>query len=78
MSVSLARDGCLVGVTEPRRGLDERLQHGLQIERRAADDFQHVGGRGLLLQGFGQVVGSLAQFLEESRVLDGDGRISWR
>ena len=44
---------------------DEGLQHGLQIECRAADDLEHVGGGGLLLQRF-------AQFAEQPRVLDGD------
>ena len=29
----------------------------------AADDLEHVGGRGLLLQRFGQVVGALAHSL---------------
>ena len=37
----------------------------LQIEGRAADDLEHVGGGGLLLQRF-------AQFVEQPRVLDGD------
>ena len=41
------------------------LQHGLQIEGRAADDLEHVGGGGLLLQ-------RLPQFVEQPRVLDGD------
>ena len=40
-------------------------QHGLQIEGRAADDLEHVGGGGLLLQRF-------AQLVEQPRVLDGD------
>ena len=40
-------------------------QHGLQIERRAADDFEHVGGGGLLLQ-------RLAQFVKQPDVLDRD------
>ena len=44
---------------------DECLQHRLQIERRAADDLEHVGGGGLLLEGF-------AQFLQQPRVLDRD------
>ena len=35
------------------------VEHGFQVERRAADDLQHVGGRGLLLQGFAQIVGAL-------------------
>ena len=47
------------------RRLDQRVQHGLQIEGRAADDLEHVCGRGLLLQQF-------AQLVEQARVLDGD------
>ena len=43
----------------------KRIEHGLQIERRAADDLEHVGGGGLLLQ-------RLPQFVEQPRVLDGD------
>ena len=44
---------------------NECLQHCLQIERRAADDLEDVGGGGLLLQGF-------TQFAEQTRALDGD------
>ena len=44
---------------------DQRIEHGLQIEGRAADDLEHVGGGGLLLQRF-------AQLVEQPRVLDGD------
>ena len=29
---------------------DQRIEHRLQIEGRAADDLEHVGGGGLLLQ----------------------------
>ena len=47
------------------RRFDKRLQHRLQIESRAADDLEHVGGGGLLLQRF-------AQLVEQPRVLDGD------
>ena len=32
--------------------LDQRIEHALEIERRTADDFEHVGGCGLLLEGF--------------------------
>ena len=45
--------------------LDQRIEHRLQIEGRAADDLEHVGGGGLLLQQFTQLV-------EQARVLDGD------
>ena len=33
---------------------------------------QHLGGRGLLLQRFGQIVGALAQLVDQPRVLDRD------
>src|SRR6266700_7569510 len=52
-------------VTESRGGLDQRVEHCLQIEGRTADDLEHVGGRSLLLQRF-------AQFIEQTRILDGD------
>ena len=45
--------------------INERIEHGLQIERRAADDLEHVGCGGLLLQRF-------AQLIEQAGVLDGD------
>src|SRR6516225_972524 len=43
-------DNCgLVGSAEPGSGFNKGLQHGLQIESRAADDLEHVGSSGLLL-----------------------------
>src|SRR5262245_37752670 len=54
--VCLAKPGCR---------FCECVQHGLQVEGRAADDLEHVGGRGLLLEG-------LSQLVEQARVLDGD------
>jgi hypothetical protein len=61
-------DGCAVGLAQSRRRLDQRIEHGLQIEGRAADDLEHVGGGGLLLQ-------RLAQLVEKTRVLYGDNRL---
>ena len=55
----------LIGLAQACRRLDQRIEHRLQIERRAADDLEHVGGRGLLLERF-------AQLVEQPRVLDGD------
>ena len=49
-AVLLAGDGGLVGLAEPGGRFDQRLQHRLQVEGGAADDLQHVGRRGLLLQ----------------------------
>ena len=43
---------------------DQRIEHRLQIERRAADDLEHVGGGRLLLQRF---VSSVALHLSSSR-----------
>src|SRR5215471_16089094 len=45
--------------------LDQRIEHRLQVEGRAADDLEHIGGGGLLLQRF-------AQLVEQPHVLDGD------
>ena len=58
-------DRNLVGIAKSSCRLDERIEHRLQIECRAADDLEHVGGGGLLLEGF-------AQLVEQARVLDGD------
>jgi hypothetical protein len=45
-------DGCLIRLAQQRRRLDQRIEHRLEIEGRAADDLEHLGGRGLLLQRF--------------------------
>ncbi len=41
---------CVIRLAQTRRRLNEGVEHGLQIEGRAADHLQHVGGGGLLLQ----------------------------
>ena len=52
------------------------FQYGIRkraaIARRRADDAQHLGRHCLLLQQLGEIVGTLAQFVEQPRVLDGD------
>src|SRR5262249_60237044 len=58
-------DICDIGLTRSCSRLDERLQNRFQIEGRAADDLEHVGGGGLLLQRF-------AQLVEQASILDGD------
>jgi hypothetical protein len=60
-----AVDGRAIGFAQPRRRLGQRIQDDLQIEGRAADDLKHVGGGGLLLQRF-------AQLVKEPGVLDGN------
>ena len=61
-----------VGFAQVHRRFGQRVEHRLQIERRAADDFEHVGGGGLLLQRFGQLVTALLLGFEQSHVLDRD------
>jgi hypothetical protein len=41
----------------------ERIQHRLQVEGRATDDFEHVGGGGLLLQRLGEFKGARLKLL---------------
>ena len=60
----LLEDDALVGGAQPGRRRDQRIEHGLQVEGRAADDLEHVGGGGLLLQRFGQVFGALLHLVE--------------
>ena len=64
----LPSDRGLVGLAQSGGRLDERLQHRLQVEGGAADHLEHVGGGGLLLQRF-------AQLVEQAGVLDGDYRL---
>ena len=60
------------GFAQARRRLHERVEHRLQIKSRAADDLEHIGGCGLLLQRFLQLARPLLHFLEQPRVLDRD------
>ena len=53
-------------------GLDKGVEHGLQVKRRAADDLEHVGGRGLLLERFREIARLGLYLFEQSRVFDGD------
>ena len=55
--------------------LEERIEHSLQIESRAADNLEHVGSGGLLLQGLAQLTGALLLCLEQPHVLNGDHRL---
>src|SRR5262249_27642065 len=64
----LPRYGGLISLTQACRRFDQRLKQRPEVECRAADDFQHVGDSGLLLQ-------RLAQLVEEAGVLNGDDRL---
>ena len=77
-----------VRVAQPCCRLNQRVEYRLQIEGRAADDLEHVGGRGLLLQRFAQLVeqprvlygddGLIGEVLTSSICLSVKGRTSWR
>ena len=54
-----------VGLAQVRGGFGQRIKHCLQVEGGAADDLEHLGSGGLLLQRFPQLV-------EQPRVLDGN------
>jgi hypothetical protein len=55
----------LIGLAQVRRRFHKRIEHGLQVEGRAADDLEHVGGCSLLLQ-------RLTQLIEQPHILDRD------
>jgi hypothetical protein len=58
-----------LGLADARRVLQHSLEYWLQFAGRAADDLEHVGGRGLLVQRF-------AQLVEQPRILDGDDSLA--
>ena len=63
------------GAAQPSGGLDQRIQNRLQIEGRAADDLQHIAGRGLVFERFLEVAGALLQFAMRLGAGDGDHRL---
>src|SRR5262249_523789 len=64
-----------VGLAYTCGRLDQRIEHRSQIERRPADDLEHLRGGGLLLQRFGQLPRALLLRLKQPRVLNCDNRL---
>src|SRR5262249_11459201 len=62
----------VVGVTKAASRFNERLQHRLEIESRAADNLEHIGGGCLVLQRFTEIARARLHLLEQPCVLDGD------
>ena len=62
----------LTGSANTHSCIDKRVKNRLQIERRTADDFQHIGGGGLLRQRFGKVARARFHLVEQPHILDGD------
>ena len=49
------KDYRIIRITQARRGLDQRIEYFLHVERRPADDLQNISSSGLLFQGFCQL-----------------------
>ena len=62
----------VINPTNPGGALDDGVEHRLHVRRRAADDAEHLGRCRLMLQRLAQLRVALAEFLEQSHVLDGD------
>ena len=45
----MKKNHCSIRLAQARGGFHERVEHRLELERRATDDLEHVGGCGLLL-----------------------------
>src|SRR5215510_13565254 len=56
---------CLFGATKSRGRFEQSLEHRLQVERRAADNLEHVGGSRLLLTRLFQFAGESGDLLLE-------------
>jgi hypothetical protein len=64
-----------LGAAKPGGRFGYCVQHRLHIGGRAADDVEHVAGRGLVFERFFEVARALLQFAEQSRVLHRDDRL---
>ncbi len=71
----VAVDVAVFGPAEPRGGLDDRVEHRLEIERAAADHLKDVAGCSLPLESAGQVAVARLELGEEPHVLDRDHRL---
>src|SRR5262245_32283250 len=62
----------IINPTNPRGALDDGVEDRLHIRGRAADDAEHLGGCGLMFQGFAQFRVAFLDLLEQPHVFDGD------
>src|SRR5207245_1669764 len=63
-----AEDHATLRAAEARRRLQDAVEDGAELERRSADEPQHVRGRGLALE-------CCRRLVEEAYVLDRDDRL---
>src|SRR6516165_8673676 len=66
----------IFNAANPRSTFDDGVEYGLHIRRRPADNAQHLGRCGLMLQGFAQFRVALLQFFEQADVLNGNYRLA--
>ena len=66
------RDRGLIRFAQARCQLDQRIEHRFEIESGAADDLEHVGSGGLLLERFAQIARACLHLVEQPHVLDRD------
>ena len=55
----------VINPTNPGRALDNGVEHRLHVGRRAADDAEHLGRCGLMLQGLAQFCVAFLDFFEQ-------------
>src|SRR5262249_50367819 len=73
VAVSVAQpQRAVTGLAKLRRIRKHGSKYRFQLAGRTRYDAQHLRGRCLPLQRFAEVVGALAQLVEQPRVLDGD------
>ena len=65
----------VIDPANPCRALDDGVEDRLHVGGRAADDAEHLGRCGLMLQRLAQFRIALPEFLEQSHILDGDDRL---
>src|SRR6476620_3645923 len=63
------------GLTNASGIRKHRLEHWLQLTRRATDDTQHLRGRNLLFQRLGEITGARLHLVEQPHVLDCNHRL---
>src|SRR4029077_15763695 len=65
----------VINPANPGGAPNDGVEHRLHVCGRAADDSEHFGGCGLMLQGLAQLFIALLQLFEQPHVLDGDHRL---
>src|SRR6516165_943450 len=61
-----------LAITQPHPALSNCIEDWLNVSRRPGDDPEHVRSCRLLFQRLRKIVGALAQFVEQPRVLNSD------